>query len=188
MRCLVLSFLTLFCGVGLAQTRAEEPIKTTLCGLIQNPDQFNGKMVTVRGQIEIDFEDFGLATRECHERKADGIWLEYGRGPKNQPTVWCCGDLTPVDPLRLVQNGEFKRFHRFITARLTDCDGYGCNRYAVTATLTGRLDSVATVLCPDGKSRCPEKGGFGHFGGSSVRLMIRSVANVTANPVDRSKH
>jgi hypothetical protein len=83
-------------------------------------------MVTIRGRVGFDFEEFEVSTQTCTGSEPGlGIWLEYGSGPKSQPTVWCCGDLKPVDPLRLVQDREFKRFHRFITARRKDCRGSG---------------------------------------------------------------
>jgi len=160
--------------------------RLTVCDLVKNPDHFNGKMVTVvRALVEIDFEQFELSAKGCNERMADGIWLQYGRGPKSQPTTWCCGDLTPADSLILVQDSAFKLFHRYITAHRSHCLAPRCNLYRVTATLTGRLDTVPSALCADGKRRCPEKGGFGHFGQSTIRLVIQSVSDVTGNPIDR---
>jgi hypothetical protein len=121
--------------------------------------------------VQIAFEDFELSAETCEGGKIDGIWLEYGRGPKKQPTIWCCGDLTPRDPLVLVQDNEFRRFHRLLTAKK--------RAGRITATLAGRFDSVETEPCPgDSKARCCGFGNFGHFGMACGRLVIQRVSDV----------
>jgi hypothetical protein len=101
------------------------------------------------------------------------IWLEYGRGPKRQPTIWCCGDLASRDPIAVVQDASFKKFDRYLTAKTGRK-----NSYEVTATLTGRLDTAASS---DTSQRCA--GGFGHLGMACSRLVIQSVAEVVAKDV-----
>jgi hypothetical protein len=180
--------LAVFPGVGFAQVKADEPIKTALCDLVREPERFNGKIVSVSGRIVIAFEDFELLVSGCDVKKIDGVWLEYGKGPKRQPTTWCCGDMVPRDPLTLVQNNDFRTFHRYLTARRkgTGCGEGQCYVYDLTATLSGRFDCVKTVLCPDGKSQCCTGGGFGHFGALCGRIVIQSVSDVVANPIDPS--
>jgi hypothetical protein len=157
-------------------------IHTTACELVNTPERFNNKIVTVRGRILIAFEDFRLDTAHCDDKNAGDVWLEYGRGPKKQPTTWCCGDMVPRDSLRLVEDRNFKTFHRYLTAesRRKGCHEGGCYLYEVTATLTGRFDAVDTVTCPDGRSLCPKHGGFGHFGSFSSRIVIGPVSDVKA--------
>jgi hypothetical protein len=164
----------------------ETPIKTTLCELVKTPEGFNGKTLTMRGHILIGFENFQLDLSDCRGGAIGNIWLEYGRGPKRQPTIWCCGDISPRDSLRLDMNRDFRAFHRYLTAqkRGEGCYEGECHLYDVTATLTGRFDLRPTVTCPDGKSKCPEDGGFGHFGTSAARLVIQSVSDVTTKPID----
>ena len=168
-------------------TSSVEPIRTTLCEVARTPLQFNGKTIALRSPVEIGSESFGLSASACTGRQVDFVWLEYGRGPKKQPTIWCCGDLTPRDSLPLVQDKEFDRFHHYLTAvkKTKGCDG--CYLYRVTATLTGRLDAVATEPCPgDAKARCCSAGGFGHLGFACARLVIGAVSDVAASPVDPS--
>ncbi len=157
------------------------PIPAGICEIVGTPDRFNGKMVRVRGRIELDFESFRFSTQNCENHAIREIWLEYGSGPPRQPIIWA-GDLTPKDPLKVVQNSEFRQFNRDIKARRKGCSESHCNKYEVTATLIGRLDSVPTVLCPNGENQCPENGGLGHFGSSSVRLVIQQVSQVTSKP------
>jgi len=151
-----------------------------LCDVAREPLAYNGTLVAIRGAVRIAFEDFQISTALCDARQIDGIWLQYGSGPKAQPTTWCCGNLTPRDPPRLNEDAEFRRFDRYLTAQKhsKDCHLGDCYIYAVTATLAGRLDAVPTKLCPDGKSHCCPAGGFGHLGFACARLIIQSVSDV----------
>jgi hypothetical protein len=74
------------------------PRQTTVCEIAKDPQQFQAKLVTVRDRVRIAFEDFELSTTGCSGPVIDGVWLEYGKGPRRQPAIWCCGDLTPRDP------------------------------------------------------------------------------------------
>lgn len=140
--------------------------KRTVCEVLGSPALFTGKIVTLRGSIQIGFENFGLSASDCPEKKIDSLWLEYGRGPKRQPTTWCCGDMIPRDRLVLVQNSEFRRFHHYITAAKK-----GSYLYRVTATLTGRVDAGGSC-------------GFGHLGAACARLVIGAVSEVVAERAD----
>lgn len=158
----------------------QQPIQTTVCEVVRSPALFSGKIITLRGPVEIAFENFGLSVSACSGKKIDYLWLEYGRGPKMQPTTWCCGDLTPRDPLVLVQNAEFRRFHRYLTTVKKAKDCYDCYLYHVTATLTGRFDAVE----PKPGTFC----GFGHLGFACGRMVIGGVSDVVAVPVDASEY
>ncbi len=161
--------------------------ETALCQIVQQPDRYNGTLVTVRAPVKIAFEDFELSASACDSKKIDAIWLEYGKGPKHQPTTWCCGNIVPGDSLAVVQNDEFRKFHRHLTAqkRTKGCYEGQCYLYEVTATLTGRFDSVPTQPCPDHEHLCCSKAGFGHFGAFCGRLVIQSVEGVAAKPTVR---
>jgi|SRR5579862_610596 len=174
-------------GVAVAQAKADEPIKTTLCELVKDAARFGGKMVEIRGRVLIAFEEFTLDTTKCDVNTIGDVWLEYGRGPKRQPTTWCCGDMIPQDRLVVVQNPECRRFHNYLTAqyRIKGCYYSECHRYDVTATMTGRFDAAEARTCPDGKSRCCYNE-FGHLGFCCGRLVIQSVSDVIAEPIDRS--
>jgi hypothetical protein len=171
-----IAFIAVLPILTLGQTKSDQPIHTTVCEVVKSPASFNGKIVTLRGPIQIAFENFGLSASDCKEQKIDYLWLEYGRGPKRQPTIWCCGDMIPRDRLALVQNAEFHRFHRCLTAAKKAKACYDCYRYRVTATLTGRsVEPRPGALC-----------GFGHLGAACGRLVIGAVSDVVADPVDPS--
>jgi hypothetical protein len=52
-------------GVGLAQTKSEEPIHTTLCEILKAPEKFNFKMVQFRAAIHVAFEASWLSDGSC---------------------------------------------------------------------------------------------------------------------------
>src|SRR5215472_6065022 len=135
-------------------TVAQSLDETGLCELLQHPDRFNHEILTVRARIKIAFEDFEADVTDCGRGIIGAVWLEYGRGPKRQPTIWCCGDMTPRDPLEMIQNDAIREFHRYLTAQRTPCTGGGCYKYQVTTTLTGRFDTVPVEPCANKKSMC----------------------------------
>jgi hypothetical protein len=182
-RVLCIAWSSIWVSLCLGQTEMHNPIKTTVCEIVQSPQTFSGKLVKLNARVIIAFEDFELSASACEGKRINGVWLEYGRGPKKQPTTWCCGDLTPRDPLTLLENDAFRRFDHYLTAqrRTKGCYEGQCYLYEVTATLTGRFDSVQTESCPNGKDICC-KGGFGHFGFFCGRLVVQSVSDVVATP------
>jgi hypothetical protein len=177
--------LIVFCQVAVSQVADNRSNPKAVCEVAARPDQLNSTTISIRGLALIAFEEFRLSAADCLGRKIDDIWLEYGRGPKSQPTTWCCGDLTPRDSLRLIQDKDFRDFQRKLTAhsgreRFADREKY---LYDVTATLTGRFEAVPTEPCAgNSKAHCCPTGGFGHLGSSCARLVIRSVSNVVAKP------
>jgi hypothetical protein len=164
--------------LGISDIRLSAADNVEVCEVLQHPQpqSFNGKMISIRARIRIGFEEFEVDTpRSCPKRVTDEIWLEYGKGPKTQPTTWCCGDLTPSDQLDLIQDAAFRRFDSYLRAVRK-----GKSLYAVSATLSGRFETVPTTTCPDGIHQCPRDGGFGHLGVFASRMIIHSVSQVSA--------
>jgi hypothetical protein len=124
----------LFCVITAA---AQSPITTTFCDLTRDPQPFIGKIIRMRAPVSIAFEHFALSASACDSKRVDDIWLEYGRGPKQQPTTWCCGEIANQDPLEVLQNADFRKFHRYLIAqrRSKGCHEGECYLYNVTATL-----------------------------------------------------
>ena len=161
--------------IGVVDLSLRAAAAADACEVVQNPQIYNGKMISIRARVQAELEDFEAVVPSCPKKQVENIWLEYAKGPKSQPTTWCCGDLTPSDPLGLIQDAAFRMFDRSLRARR--------NRkpeYAVTATLSGRFQAVPTTTCPDGIHRCPSDGGFGHFGMFASRMVIHSVSQVAA--------
>jgi hypothetical protein len=57
-----------------------EPPEVALIDLTVRPLDYNGKVVQTSGRVSIDFEQFELCIETC---EAGSIWLEYGRGRRN---------------------------------------------------------------------------------------------------------
>jgi hypothetical protein len=163
-------------AILIGQAIAATPPALKMCELVQRPEQFSGKLISVRGRVQIGFEDFELSVAECGSRNIQSIWLEYGKGPKRQPTTWCCGAMVPTDSLVVIENDAFRTFDRYLIAQSR------AHLHSVTATLTGRFDTKPTQPCPDGKSQCCN-GGFGHMGAFCARLVIQSVSEVEGTPI-----
>jgi hypothetical protein len=168
-----------FCQVAGGQSVENKSNPKGVCEVAERPDQFNSTIISIRGPVLFGFEEFKFSAQECQSHKIDQIWLEYGRGPKNQPTIWCCGNLAPRDSLRLTQDKDFREFHRKLTAH----KGREEYLYDVTATLTGRFEVVpAEERAGDTNAEHCLGYGFGHFGLSCARLVIQSVSNVVGKP------
>ncbi len=162
--------------------RVVEPVNTTICEIVKNPADWSGRTVRLIATIRIAFEQFDISAEACTDRKLESMSLEYASGPKNQPTTWCCGDLTPRGPITLNQNAEFKKFHRLLTAqrRARNCPKPYCFANDVTAELTGQLETGNIEISPDGEHYSCPSGGFGHFGFICARLVIQEVKTAKA--------
>jgi hypothetical protein len=62
-------WLAVLPGVGSGQAGDTEPIKTTLCELVKEPAQFNGKFVQLRATIRHGFEVSLVVDESC------SVWL-----------------------------------------------------------------------------------------------------------------
>jgi hypothetical protein len=97
-------------------------------------------MISIRTRIRIEFEDFEVDIPSCPQTVADGIWLEYGKGPKHSLRSGA------RDQLGLIQDSAFRKFDSYLRAVQKRKP-----LYAVSAALSGRFDTVPTTTCPDGQ-------------------------------------
>ena len=93
-------------------------------------------------------------------------------------------------PVTLRRDKDFKQFDSLLAQ--THQKGadmcLGCTRYEVTATLVGRLDSVAdATLKRDAAGKIVGFGGFGNMNAYPARLVLQSVTDVTPKEIDYSK-
>jgi hypothetical protein len=60
-------WLALGCAVAFGQMKTQEPIQTTLCEIIKQPERFNGKLVEFRAQIEsgVMYLPSGVSNESC---------------------------------------------------------------------------------------------------------------------------
>lgn len=196
-RALALIFVLGFSCCLYAQT-----VDTTVCEILKNPRPFNGKIVRVKSTVAATFDQFVVKGSDCGLSVNRNIWLAYPEGVKAkagpavtvrvQPARNYAGEVPAVQrtPVELDKNSkDFKQFDSLLSTPFKKggmC--LGCNRYEVTATLTGRLDAAdSLVLRRDKAGKIIHLGGFGHMNAYNARLVLQSVSDVTPKEVDYSK-
>ena len=88
-------------GFAVAQVNADEPIKTTLCEIVKEPEHFNFTMVQFRAKIHAGFETSWLSDGSC------SVYFTYGsdaftKGHEGQEYAFVPVVRDPQNPSRLV--------------------------------------------------------------------------------------
>ncbi len=199
-RCFVVAGLFLGLGVGLHA----QVVDTTVCDVVKKPESFNGKMVRIKGTVVAGFDEFAIedTTDPNCGFPVNAIWLSYPQGTKGkagaaaivevQPARNFKGTYTPPTrtAVTLDKSKEFKQFDSLLAQKHEKGADMcmGCTRYTVTATLVGRLDTVADAsLKYDAAGKIVGFGGFGNMNAYPARLVLESVADVTPKEIDYSK-
>lgn len=190
-------------GCGL-HAQAAAPVDVNVCDVVKSPASFDGKMVRIKGTVVAGFDEFVIkdATDPNCGFEVNAIWLSYPQGSKAksgpaaimtaQPAHNFAGTLKTVTrtPVTLDKSKEFKQFDSLLAQPhqkgMDMC--LGCTRYEVTATLTGRLDTVADAsIKRDASGKIVGLGGFGNMNAYPARLVLESVSDVSPKEVDYSK-
>jgi hypothetical protein len=192
---------------GTAQAGA--PVDTTVCDVVKKPQAFNGQIVRIKGTVIAGFDEFVItdSTDPNCGYPVNAIWLAYPPGTKGkagpaamvvvQPAKNFTGTLTPPTraAVTLDKTGDrgkdFKQFDSLLAQKHEKGADMclGCTRYTVTATLVGRLDSVAdATLKRDSSGKIVGFGGFGNMNAYPARLVLESVSDVTPKEIDFSKN
>jgi len=143
-----------------AGAQNEQPIPTTTCELSSKPEQFDGKLIRVRGYVTSGDEDFTIHDRPGRSRDdcAQGIWLSYGgdgKGPSkyavidplrpgDTPAQW--REHARRDSVRFIRDEQFHEMSdKLLARRRHTLDGGPCltpglcRLYNVSATITGKF-------------------------------------------------
>ena len=176
-------------------------VDTTVCDVLKNPKSFDGKMVRIKGTVVAGFDEFIIQGADCHN-EVNAIWLAYPQGTKAkagplatvvlQPAKNFAGAVPAVTrtPVSLDKVKDFKTFDSLLSTPHNKGNGMclGCNRYAVSATLVGRLDGVdSAAIQRDKAGKIIGLGGFGNLNAYAARLVLQSVSDVTPKEEDYSK-
>ena len=216
-------------GVGLAQTKPEQPIHTTLCEILKTPDQFNFKMVQFRATIHVGFEASWLSDASCpasvhytfegdsfttgHEGE-EYAFVPVVRDPRNESRIIPSPDLDftfdPLNPLSpkwklhwkpvttapsvaVEQDAAFEKMWKYLNQRVPYSNGkrcFDCPLYEVTVTVVGRFDHkdspMVAFRSSDAGIVIYQFGGFGHLGAALSQIVVQSVSDVVAKPIDPS--
>ena len=172
-------------------------VDTTICNILKDPASFNGKIVRVKGMVHADFDQFIVKDQNC-QSQINALWLSYPEGTKGkagpvalveiQPAKNFAGAFQPVTrtPVKMDKSKDFKDFDALLsTPHKQPRTCLGCNRYAVSATLEGRLDGVASSkIRRDPAGKVIGIDGFGNLNAYPARLVLRSVSDVVPHEID----
>jgi hypothetical protein len=179
-----------------------QAVDTTVCEILNNPQSFNGKIVRIKGTVVAGFDQFVVKGADCGINVNKNIWLSYPEGTKAkagpaamvqiQPARNFTGDVPAVQRTAVALDKNSKDFKLFDSQLATPYDKggmcLGCNKFLVTATLVGRLDSVQKAgVQRDSAGKIIGFGGFGHMNAYAARLVLESVSDVTSKEIDYSK-
>ncbi|MGA2652777.1 MAG: hypothetical protein ABSF28_19745 [Terracidiphilus sp.] len=177
-----------------------QPVDATICEILKNPQAFNGKTIRLKGTIEAGFDQFVVKGPNCGQQ-VNGIWLSYPEGTKAKSGPWAVLQLQPAKnfggtvsdaertPVQLDKNKDFKQFDTLLAAPYKGSGVcLGCGRYAVSATLVGRLDGTMPGLKRDSTGKIVGISGFGNLNAYSAQLLLQSVSDVTSQDIDYSKN
>ena len=190
----------LFCLFAGSFVLHAEVVDANVCDVLAKPQSYDGKIVRLKGTVVADFERFLISDSNC-KTNTPGIWLDYPEGTKAKsgPVAFVqlqlaansTGQVTPVkrDAVTLDRNADFAKFDSSLsTQNKSSGMCLGCARYAVKATLTGRIDSVAaTLIDSDDKGKFIHLEGFGNLNRYPARLVLQSVTEVAPQEIDYSK-
>jgi hypothetical protein len=185
--------------------QAAAPVDTTVCDVVKKPQAFDGKIVRIKGTVVAGFDEFVIkdSTDPNCGYPVNAIWLDYPAGTKGkagpaamlviQPAKNFAGKFTPMarTPVTLDKSKDFKQFDSLLAQKHEKGADMclGCTRYEVTATLVGRMDSVAdATLERDATGKIVGFGGFGNMNAYPARLVLESVTDVTPKEIDYSKN
>jgi len=173
------AFVGLLSVPGLVHAQ-QNPVEVPGCDLAKNPKAFDGKMIRVRGSLNVYFEDFSLGIRNCDTKQS--IWLAFGGDVPGivasmaNDTVRKPGvDIKVNDvPYGIKKDENFHKLYALIASRHGDKPDYN-----VTATLTGMFFAGEEVR--NAKGDVVSFAGYGHLGCCSL-FVITQVSNVESVP------
>lgn len=179
--------------------RAQQ-VDTTVCDVLKDPAAFNAKTVRIQGVAQAGFDSFVLKDKPCG-LPISAIWLDYPEGTHGKAGPLALLQLQPArnyagSPLpapapaaKLDKSKDFKTFDSLLsTPHKIAGMCLGCNRYQVTATLVGRLDTVPNAgVKRDKAGKITGIDGYGNLNAYPVRLVIQSVAGVAPVEIDYSR-
>ena len=201
---LILACIILGLG-GVLYAQATAPVETTVCDVVKKPQAFNGQIVRIKGTVVAGFDEFVIkdSTDSNCGYPVNAIWLAYPPGTKGkagpaamltiEPARNFTGKYTPATraAVTLDKSKDFKQFDSLLAQKHEKGADMclGCTRYEVTATLVGRMDSVAdATLQRDASGKIVGFGGFGNMNAYPARLVLESVSDVTPKEIDYSKN
>ena len=171
----------------------QSPIGTSVCAVLDSPAAWNNKLVRIQGEYSGNFEYSGLSDRACK----GALWFEYGGGDAPPSLAAYVGGgarpgsedadgklILPM-PMTVVRDEKFAQFEKQVEAMAkADDEAYKKNPdkfvgYCVTATFTGRVDTVPPEIRQFHKTHPKQSetdfSGFGQMGQFDGQFTLQSV-------------
>jgi len=195
-RLLVLFF---FCSMMSVPLRAQV-VDASICDVLAHPESFDGKNVRMKGVVTAGFDEFILKDASCGQ-PINAIWLAYPEGARGKagPVAFVRLQLGKNNSgasaglnrssVKLEKNKDFKQFDSLLsTPYKAGGMCLGCVRYAVPATLVGRLDGVKEAgIVYDSAGKVVSVNGFGNLNTYRARLVLQAVSEISVQEIDYSK-
>ncbi len=175
-------------------------VDSTVCDILTNPQQLDGKLVRVKGTVIVGFDEFVVKDPSCGQ-SLNAVWLAYPEGSKMKagPVAFLGLQLSKNNSaasatsqrvsVALDKNKDVKQFDSLLSTPYKGkgmCPG--CVRYTVSATLIGRLDGVNEAgVKRDSSGRFISANGFGNLNQYKARIVLQSVSEVLQQEIDYSK-
>lgn len=183
-------------GAPVAASGAGAVVDASVCDVTGHPAKFDGKTVRLSGIVQVGVDSFLMRGESC----GDGLWLSYPAGTKAKSgpatvvilQMAANGTGTPGTvrpPVALQANADFDNFDKLLSDKVkTPGMCLGCVKNNVKATLVGRIDGTANPgITRDASGKITALDGFGNMNQYGARMVIESVSNVVAEPIDFSK-
>jgi hypothetical protein len=181
------------------------PIKTTLCEVVKEPERFNGKMIQIRAKIMSRFEWGGIIDESCsanllvddldnafYQRKGEFVFIN-SQDDLKRPNLLKWRPIETPHRVQMKEDDSYRTLERYVSQKFTWKDGskcFSCPLYDTIATIIGRFEHLETQMVAvraDSQTKpTTYMAGFGHLNASRSRLVMQSVSNVVANPIDPS--
>jgi len=184
------------CVAGVAVGAQAQAVDASVCDVINHPTKFDGKLVKVKGLVQVDFDSFVMRGDSC----TGSLWLSYPTGTKAKSgpaavvTLQLAANATGTPgtarpALTLEKSADFAMFDLYLSTRpKTNGMCLGCVKSDVQATLVGRVDGTDNAgLVRDKAGKIASLDGFGNLNAYSARMVITSVSEVTPKEIDYSK-
>ena len=199
----VVAVLCLASGVLFGQGIPTEPIKTTLCGLVKTPDQFNGKMVQFRAEFVSKFQWERFVDDSCSAKlqvggshPLDDLKPDQGQYAFTTPADdnehserlnW--KPIPAISPVNLKQDDNYKALRKYSDTKFRWPDGgvcLDCPLYRISVTAAGRFNHFDTDTVAVRANAATKATHIMYMDAPLSRLVLQSVSEVSANAIDAS--
>jgi carboxypeptidase family protein len=184
-------------------TNSHEPIKTTLCDLVKQPQKFNNMIVQFQAEYISKFQWDGFVDDSCSAKLQVGVFhvlddLKPNQGQYAFTTI--ADDNThperlnwkPIEspqPVQLKTDDSYRAFCKYADTKFKWPDGgtcLDCPLYRINVTATGRFDYFETQTVAVRAN--PATKAFTNAAGDPnvplLRLVLVSVSDELATPID----